>query len=259
MTQEMLETGPTEAKVLSVFDFDGTLTRHDSFIPFLKFAFGKFEFAKRLRLLAGPGVRYLTRRLSRDELKARLIAVFLTDTKEEWVRHKAAEFCGLYWTRLMRPAGLIAVSAERQAGNEVTLCSASPALVLKPFADRLNIKLIATELEVVDGRLTGRISGSNCRCEAKVQRLEAVYGDLTQYRLRAWGDTRGDHELLAAAQDAHWRHFHPAWRRGRLRISRTVAREAGVVPMATRPVEDSNDTHQQLTTNKERTDGPNSD
>lgn len=23
-----------------MFDFDGTLTRHDSFVPFLKFAFG---------------------------------------------------------------------------------------------------------------------------------------------------------------------------------------------------------------------------
>ncbi|WP_082356598.1 HAD-IB family hydrolase [Pseudomonas nunensis] len=259
MTQEMLEMGPAGAKVLSVFDFDGTLTRHDSFVPFLKYAFGKLEFAKRLRLLAGPGVRYLTRRLSRDELKARLIAAFLTDAKEEWVRHKAAEFCGLYWTRLMRPAGLASVAAERQAGSEVTLCSASPALVLKPFADRLNIKLIATELEVVDGRLTGRISGDNCRCEAKVRRLEAVYGDLTQYRLRAWGDTRGDHELLAAAQDAHWRHFHPAWRRGRLRVTKTLARDAGVVPTATHPVEGSSENHEQPTINKERTDGPNSD
>ncbi|MCL5228154.1 MULTISPECIES: HAD-IB family hydrolase [Pseudomonas] len=259
MTQEMLEMGPAGAKVLSVFDFDGTLTRHDSFVPFLKYAFGKLEFAKRLRLLAGPGVRYLTRRLSRDELKARLIAAFLTDAKEEWVRHKAAEFCGLHWTRLMRPAGLASVAAERQAGSEVTLCSASPALVLKPFADRLNIKLIATELEVVDGRLTGRISGDNCRCEAKVRRLEAVYGDLTQYRLRAWGDTRGDHELLAAAQDAHWRHFHPAWRRGRLRVTKTLARDAGVVPTATHPVEGSSENHEQPTINKERTDGPNSD
>jgi phosphatidylglycerophosphatase C len=40
-----------------------------------------------------------------------------------------------------------------------------------------------------------------------------VYGDLNSYHLRAWGDTRGDHELLAAAQDAHWRHFHPPRKR----------------------------------------------
>jgi phosphoserine phosphatase len=34
---DMLEAGPVDAKVLSVFDFDGTLTHHDSFVPFLKF------------------------------------------------------------------------------------------------------------------------------------------------------------------------------------------------------------------------------
>ncbi|KAA0943161.1 HAD family hydrolase [Pseudomonas sp. ANT_H14] len=259
MTQEMLERGPVGAKVLSVFDFDGTLTRHDSFVPFLKFAFGKREFIQRLPRLLGPSVSYLMRRLSRDELKARLIAAFLTDTKEEWVRHKAAEFCGLYWARLMRPVGLTAVAAERQAGHEVTLCSASPALVLKPFADRLNIKLIGTELEVVDGRLTGRISGNNCRCEAKVHRLEAVYGDLTHYRLRAWGDTRGDQELLAAAQDPHWRHFHPVWRRGRMRVAKAGDRGAGIMAVATHPAEGNNDKHQKTTINKERTDGPDSD
>lgn len=68
--------------------------------------------------------------------------------------------------------------------------------------------MISTELEVVNGKLTGNLVGQNCRREQKVKRLEQVYGDLGQYHLRAWGDTRGDFELLQAAQDAHWRHFH---------------------------------------------------
>jgi hypothetical protein len=53
---------------------------------------------------------------------------------------------------------------------------------------------------VKNGKLTGRITGNNCRCAQKVARLEKVYGNLNDYHLRAWGDTRGDHELLAAAQ-----------------------------------------------------------
>lgn len=130
------------------------------------------------------------------------------------LKDRATEFCNVCWTRLMRPAGLRAVADEVESGAVVTLCSASPALVLKPFAERLGINLIGTELEVIDGRLTGRIAGANCRCETKVLRLAAIYGPLDQYRLRAWGDTRGDHELLGAAHDAHWRAFHPAWRRG---------------------------------------------
>ena len=221
MTQEVCGAIVPGKQVLSVFDFDGTLTRHDSFVPFLKFAFGTREFNRCMLRLALPSVRFLTRRLTRDELKAQLICTFLTGVEAKWIQDQAVNFCGLFWQHLMRPSGIKSVAAEVEAGAVVTLCSASPALVLQPFADRLGIKLIGTQLEVIDGLLTGRISGNNCRCQYKVLRLEAEYGPLDQYRLKAWGDTRGDHELLAAAQEAHWRHFHPAWRRGRLRASKS--------------------------------------
>ncbi|AZH07724.1 HAD family hydrolase [Proteus mirabilis] len=191
-----------------MFDFDGTLTYHDSFIPFLKFAFGRRKFARRIIKMVFPTLRCFRRKLTRDELKEVLIKTFLTDIKEEWLKEKAEAFCKAYWSKLMRPAGLLAVAEEINRHAEVTICSASPAMVLQPFADRLGIKLIGTTLEVVDGVLTGKIIGNNCRCGEKIKRLERVYGDLTQYHLRAWGDSRGDHELLYAAQDPHWRYFH---------------------------------------------------
>lgn len=86
-------------------------------------------------------------------------------------------------------------------------------IVLRPFAEKLRIKLIGTQLETKDGILTGRISGHNCRCSQKIIRLEKEYGPLTDYHLRAWGDTRGDYELLSAATEPHWRHFHQGFRR----------------------------------------------
>ncbi|WP_236314503.1 HAD-IB family phosphatase, partial [Pseudomonas lactis] len=174
----MLEAGPADAKVLSVFDFDGTLTHHDSFVPFLKFAFGTGEFYGRMVKLAVPGLRFLVRQISRDELKAQLIRTFMTGVKKTWVEQQAQAYCQARWSKLMRPSGLQSVADEVKSGAVVTLCSASPALVLQPFADRLGIRLIGTELEVVDGVLTGKLTGNNCRCENKVLRLEAVYGDL---------------------------------------------------------------------------------
>jgi HAD superfamily hydrolase (TIGR01490 family) len=176
---DMLEAGPIDAKVLSVFDFDGTLTHHDSFVPFLKFAFGTGEFYGRMAKLAVPGLRFLLRQISRDELKAQLIRTFMTGVEKAWVQQQAEAYCQRYWTKLMRPKGLQSVEDEVKSGAVVTLCSASPALVLQPFANRLGIKLIGTELEVVDGVLTGKLTGNNCRCENKVLRLEAVYGSLT--------------------------------------------------------------------------------
>lgn len=185
MTMEFDDAGAQRRHVLSVFDFDGTLTRHYSFVPFLKFAFGTREFNRRILRLALPSVRFLARRFNRDELKAQLISTFLTGVDVKWFQERCEKFCGLFWVQLMRPSSLKSVAVEVEAGAVVTLCSASPALILQPFADRLGIKVIGTELEVEDGLLTGRMTGNNCRCENKVLRLEAVYGSLGQYRLKA--------------------------------------------------------------------------
>ena len=201
---------------LSVFDFDGTLTRHDSFIPFLRFAFVNLSFTRRMVTMTVPALRCIGKMMTRDELKEILITTFLTDVDEKWVSTKAEQFCQTYWSRLIRPAGLRAVANEVTSGAIVTLCSASPEIVLRPFADRLGIRLIGTQLEVKECKLTGRISGHNCRCMQKIIRLEKEYGPLNDYHLRAWGDTRGDYELLSAAADPHWRHFHSGWRKSKM-------------------------------------------
>lgn len=153
MTMGFDDAGGQRRQVLSVFDFDGTLTRHDSFVPFLKFAFGPREFNRRILRLALPSVRFLARRLNRDELKAQLISTFLTGVEMYRVQKQAVKFCGLFWVQLMRPSSLKSIASELEAGAGVPLCSAPSALVLQPFADRFGIKLIYTELEVLEGLL----------------------------------------------------------------------------------------------------------
>ncbi|EOZ4914829.1 TPA: HAD-IB family phosphatase [Pseudomonas aeruginosa] len=196
-----------EVRFLSVFDFDGTLTYRDSFVPFLRFAFGNRVFVRRMLRMAGPSLAYLCRRIGHDDLKARLIATFLTDVPVHVLEERALAYQNRFWETLMRPHALTAVADQVSSGSTVTICSASPSLLLRPFAEKLGVHLIATELEVVDGVLTGRIVGRNCRRDEKVCRLERHYGPLTQYSLRAWGDSRGDTELLAAALERFWKPF----------------------------------------------------
>lgn len=194
-------------KPLSIFDFDGTLTWQDSFVPFLRFAFGNKRFALGMLRTGLSAVHYLYGAMDRDKMKAQLIKNFLTDVDADWLGAKAEAFCAANWHQMMRPQGLVGVAQELIEQRHVSLCSASPALVLAPFARRLGVGLIATELEQVNGRLTGRIAGKNCRRAEKVRRLEQVYGDLSVCHLRAWGNSSGDTELLAAAAEAHYRVF----------------------------------------------------
>ncbi|STU47255.1 HAD family hydrolase [Klebsiella pneumoniae] len=92
-----------QPRMLSVFDFDGTLTRHDSFIPFLRFAFGNRVFSRRIVSMALPTLRCMGKQMTRDELKETLITTFLTGVEEKWVSSKAEEFCQLYWHRPHAP------------------------------------------------------------------------------------------------------------------------------------------------------------
>lgn len=200
-----LQSDPSAVRELSIFDFDGTLTYRDSFVPFLRYAFGNYRFGLRLAGSASP--HYLYGGMTRDQMKVRLIRSFLRGIDFAWFEDRARAYCDLHWSRMMRPQGLKAVAAELAAGRTVSLCSASPAQMLKPFAERLGVQLIATELEVQNGVLTGEIHGRNCRRDEKVNRLTQQFGELGQYHLRAWGNSEGDTELLAAAQESFYRPF----------------------------------------------------
>jgi phosphatidylglycerophosphatase C len=54
--------------------------------------------------------------------------------------------------------------------------------------------------------LTGDLDGANCRGPEKVRRLHQVFGPDMQLA-EAYGDTRGDREMLAAAASGHMRLF----------------------------------------------------
>jgi phosphatidylglycerophosphatase C len=100
-------------------------------------------------------------------------------------------------------------------GHRVVIVSASYEQYVQVVADHLGLHgVIATKLEVgLDGRLTGRLDGPNCRAAEKVRRLDEwlVSNGLTRESVELWayGDSSGDRELLAAAD-------HPIWAKGPL-------------------------------------------
>ena len=65
--------------------------------------------------------------------------------------------------------------------------------------------VIATRLETDGvGRVTGRYDGGNCYGAEKARRLRALLGEAA-VELYAYGDSRGDREMLAMADHAYYR------------------------------------------------------
>jgi len=64
------------------------------------------------------------------------------------------------------------IEPHRQAGDELVIITATNDFITAPIAERLNIPtLLATTAEFIDGSYTGKVSGTPCYQEGKIERL----------------------------------------------------------------------------------------
>jgi len=181
---------------LAAFDFDGTLRRGDSLLPFLTLIAGR---GTTLRTIAASviGLAWRARGIDRDQVKSRTFAHLLAGRDATLVGETGAEF-GESLTSDLRPDVVARLREHQRLGHRIVIVSASLSIYLNVVADHLQCELAATELVAVDGRLTGEIDGQNCRGPEKVGRLSRLIGDRPD-EVWAYGDSRGDDEMLAWA------------------------------------------------------------
>lgn len=87
--------------------------------------------------------------------------------------------CAEWYARWVRPhvceAGREAVRRHRAAGDVVAIVTAATTYAARPLADDLGIEhVVASELELADGKLTGRAIAPLCYGAGKISRTEAL-------------------------------------------------------------------------------------
>jgi len=197
--------------VVAAFDLDGTLTRRDTLKPFLVRAFGWRRVAWTFLLLAPCALRVAVGRARVDDFKVRAIRRLFAG--EDPARLRAVGLAHAQAVReRIRPAALARIEWHRAQGHRLVLASAAIDLYVEPLARSLAFDHVAcTRLALVAGavgeRYDGTLAGEDCTGAGKVRLIEAVLGPLAGCELHAYGDSQGDHELLAAARHPHWRPF----------------------------------------------------
>jgi len=95
-----------------------------------------------------------------------------------------------------------------EQGHRCIIVSASIDIYLEPWAESFGVHdVICSRLASPNGFVTGKLMGANCWGPEKVRRLEEEFGNLEDYNLFAYGDSRGDRELLAAADHPFYRTY----------------------------------------------------
>lgn len=187
--------------VIAAFDFDGTLTYSDTLLPFIFFCHGKKTAAWKLAKLAPRLALDVLQGANRQVMKERLLTAFFKDQPIETLKQQAEAFAAQVLPKHLKPEAMRRLRWHQQQGHRCILVSASVDLYLKPWVQQEGFDdLICSRLELDNrGRVTGKLCGSNCRAAEKVRRLLEVLGPKEKYVLYAYGDSRGDAEMLAFA------------------------------------------------------------
>ena len=198
-------------KKIYCFDFDGTLTTSDTLLEFIKYAKGKGRFLMAF-LMYSPLLVLMKLHLypnwkAKQRIFAHLFAGMRIEKFDALCRGFAEES-----QHLLRPKGITLLHEALVAGAQVFIVSASIDNWVRPFFEIRNLKgvqVLGTQIEVEDGKLTGRFKSNNCYGKEKVHRIaEALKSfERSEYEIEAFGDSHGDKEMLAFADKGHFKPF----------------------------------------------------
>ena len=232
---------------IHAFDFDGTLTTRDTLLLFIRHARGWWALFGGLLLYSPLLVLMKLHLADNGRTKERLFRHYFRGMLERDFDALCQSFARSH-THILRTAGLRTIQQALDRGERVVVLSASiddwVEACLRPFlVSSSQFQVLGTEIEVVDGRLTGRFATPNCYGPEKVRRLKEYIenhvsprgdvegaakvsprGDVegaTKVSPRgdvegalegtpfiiAYGDSRGDKELLAYADESHYKPF----------------------------------------------------
>ena len=191
---------------LVLFDVDGTLTHADTMFAFAVFAAGRWRLFLAIWLVSPILVGMKLGLVDRGRAKGMLLRVCFAGIAQDALQQAAVRFAAQRLPQLLRPGAQEQVQAYLDAGDRVLLVSASLDLWLAPIADALGVSLISTETAWAGERFVG-LAGPNCRGPVKVRRIQAQLNPDDYTRSIAYGDSSGDREMLAMADEAHFQPF----------------------------------------------------
>ncbi|MEO0603778.1 MAG: HAD-IB family hydrolase [Myxococcota bacterium] len=192
---------------LVLFDFDGTLTDRDTMLAFARHVRGPYRFWAGMVWLLPLFVGLRLGLVPRTDAKRFFLRHFLGGLHRDALTAEARTFAdrveGYLW-----PEGRTQLARHRERGDEVAVVSASLDLWLAPFMEARGLRCLCTQADYdEDGIFHGDLASPNCRGPEKVARVREAF-DLDDFdTVVAYGDSSGDTELLALADESVYRPF----------------------------------------------------
>ena len=190
---------------LALFDFDGTITFKDSFADFIKYAVGHTRFYLGVACLAPVVAGFLLGLIPAWRAKELMSILFFGGRDAREFEELASKYSREELPKIVRKIARERMEWHKRRGDTVVVVSASIDLWLKDWCKARQVDLIATMLEVKDGRISGRFLTKNCSGREKVRRIEERFNLSDFDYIYAYGDRPGDRPMLAMADECYYR------------------------------------------------------
>ena len=194
-------------KIIALFDFDGTITTDDSLIRFIRFVVGDLKTLWGMVFLSPMLVVYKLKLIPNYKAKQMMLSYFFKGMDKQQFQKIAEEYSLKHIDTILRPKAMEKITWHKELGHKVIVVSASIECWIRPWCDQNGLDLIATKIKVKDGLITGKFLTKNCYGIEKASRVKEAY-NLDDYDyIYAYGDSRGDKELLGLADKSFYKLF----------------------------------------------------
>ncbi len=192
---------------IAFFDFDGTITSKDTMIELIKFHHGKYRLYIGLGMLSPWLIAMKLKIISHQKAKEKMLSWFFKGLSET----EFTKICELFFQKqlplLINKKALLKINEHKANGDEIVVVSASATNWIKGWCDDQGLKCIATQLEIIDAKISGKLAGINCNYNEKASRIIKEY-DLNNYLpVYCYGDSDGDKAMLKLATKAFYQSF----------------------------------------------------
>lgn len=198
------------------FDFDGTLTKKDTLIAFIRYACGNRRFYLAMALFAPMFVLMRLRLYPNWKAKQQFFSWFFKGMDIDAFNDVCKRFA-YDEEDLLREKAITQMRTVLQEGSKVIVVSASIENWVRPFFEHefadtevLNsgqLQVACTKIDVRQFRVTGKFLTKNCYGREKVKRIDRAFPHRKTYTLIAYGDSAGDKAMLDYADERHYKPF----------------------------------------------------
>ena len=193
---------------IALFDFDGTITAGDSFIQFIRFTKGNLCFWKGILLNSPALLAFKLGIISNQKAKEIVFNYFFKGTAQAQLLMQGETFARKIIAGQIRPEAREQLDKFKSEQVPVVIVSASFSFCLQSWCSQNEFDLIATEHETIDGFVTGKIKGINCRGTEKARKILDRYKLNEMRPVYAFGDRISDIPMLDLA-DYKWLKWTP--------------------------------------------------